>query len=153
MLVLRAGALFDGEVRRSGADLLVEGGRVVAVEDSAPAPADAELVDLGPGVTLLPGLVDAHQHLVMDARLSGELQRALEKIPERQRTALLLAELHDLTGLELAAAMGVSHVAARAILTRARESLRRALAAEQDAERAAEIERDSHYGPQARSQR
>jgi hypothetical protein len=49
--------------------------------------------------------------------------------------------------------MGVSHVAARAILTRARESLRRALAAEQDAERAAELERDSHYGPQARSER
>ena len=48
------------------------------------------------------------EHLVMDARLSGDLQRALERIPERQRTALLLAELHDLTGLELAAALGVS---------------------------------------------
>jgi RNA polymerase sigma-70 factor (ECF subfamily) len=89
----------------------------------------------------------------MDLRLSGPLERALASIPERQRAALLLAELHDLTGLELAAAMGVSHVAARAILTRARESLRRALAAEQDAERAAELERDSHYGPQARSER
>jgi RNA polymerase sigma-70 factor, ECF subfamily len=73
------------------------------------------------------------EHLVMDARLSGELQRALEKIPERQRTALLLAELHDMTGLELASAMGVSHVAARALLTRARESLRQALAAEEQA--------------------
>ena len=78
------------------------------------------------------------EHLVMDARLSGELQRALEKIPERQRTALLLAELHDMTGLELAAAMGVSHVAARALLTRARESLRQALAAERAAEAEAE---------------
>ena len=64
----------------------------------------------------------------MEAHLSGELQRALERIPERQRSALLLAELHDLTGLELAAALGVSHVAARALLTRARESLRQALA-------------------------
>jgi RNA polymerase sigma-70 factor (ECF subfamily) len=73
------------------------------------------------------------ERLVMDARLSGELQRALERIPERQRSALLLSELHDLTGLELASALGVSHVAARALLTRARESLRRALAAEQDA--------------------
>jgi DNA-directed RNA polymerase specialized sigma24 family protein len=35
-----------------------------------------------------------------------------------------------MTGLELAAAMGVSHVAARALLTRARESLRQALADE-----------------------
>ena len=69
----------------------------------------------------------------MEARLSGELQRALERIPERQRAALLLAELHDLTGLELAATLGVSHVAARALLTRARESLRQALAVERQA--------------------
>jgi RNA polymerase sigma factor (sigma-70 family) len=83
------------------------------------------------------------EHLVMDARLSGELQRALERIPERQRAALLLAELHDLTGLELAAALGVSHVAARALLTRARESLRVALAAEQVAAAEREAARDA----------
>jgi RNA polymerase sigma-70 factor, ECF subfamily len=83
------------------------------------------------------------EHLVMDARLSGELQRALERIPERQRAALLLAELHDLTGLELAAALGVSHVAARALLTRARESLRQALAGERAAAEAAEAARDA----------
>jgi RNA polymerase sigma-70 factor (ECF subfamily) len=73
------------------------------------------------------------EHLAMDARLSGELQRALERIPERQRSALLLAELHDLTGVELAEVMGVSHVAVRALLTRARESLRLALASEHQA--------------------
>jgi RNA polymerase sigma-70 factor (ECF subfamily) len=84
------------------------------------------------------GAVPSAEHLVMETRLSGDLQRALERIPERQRAALLLAELHDLTGLELAAALGVSHVAARALLTRARESLRQALAAE----RAAEAEGD-----------
>ncbi len=76
------------------------------------------------------GAAPSAEHLVMETRLSGDLQRALEKIPERQRSALLLAELHDLTGVELAAALGVSHVAARALLTRARESLRQALAAE-----------------------
>ena len=85
------------------------------------------------------GAVPSAEHLVMDARLSGDLQRALERIPERQRAALLLAELHDLTGLELAAALGVSHVAARALLTRARESLRQALAAERAAEADAPI--------------
>ena len=83
------------------------------------------------------------EHLVMEARLSGELQRALERIPERQRAALLLAELHDLTGLELAAALGVSHVAARALLTRARESLRQALATERESVAAAEAARDA----------
>lgn len=80
------------------------------------------------------GAVPSAEHLVMEGRLSGDLQRALARIPERQRAALLLAEIHDLTGLELAAALGVSHVAARALLTRARESLRQALAVERAAE-------------------
>jgi len=86
------------------------------------------------------GAAPSTERLVMDAHLSSDMQRALERIPERQRAALLLAELHDLTGLELAAALGVSHVAARALLTRARESLRQALAAERDAEAAADAE-------------
>lgn len=84
------------------------------------------------------GASPSAEHMAMELRLSGDLQRALNRIPERQRAALLLAELHDLTGLELAAALGVSHVAARALLTRARESLRQALAVERAAEAAAE---------------
>ena len=91
------------------------------------------------------GAAPSAERLAMDLRLSGPLERALARIPERQRAALLLAELHDLTGVELAAAMGVSHVAARAILTRARESLRKALAAEKEAEAAAEADRDALY--------
>ena len=90
----------------------------------------------------VPGSAPSAEHMVMDMRLSGDMQRALARIPERQRAALLLAELHDLTGLELAAALGVSHVAARALLTRARESLRQALAAERAAEADAEAVRD-----------
>jgi RNA polymerase sigma-70 factor (ECF subfamily) len=80
------------------------------------------------------GAAPSAEHLAMEGRLSGDLQRALARIPDRQRAALLLAELHDLTGLELAEALGVSHVAARALLTRARESLRQALAAERNSE-------------------
>jgi RNA polymerase sigma-70 factor, ECF subfamily len=93
------------------------------------------------------GSAPSTERLVMDAHLSGDLQRALGKIPERQRAALLLAEIHDLTGLELAAALGVSHVAARALLTRARESLRQALAAERQAESDAEAEADAASSP------
>lgn len=66
----------------------------------------------------------------LHGRLTGEMERALASLPERQRMALLLSEVHDLTGLELAQALGVSHVAARAVLTRARESLRQALSLE-----------------------
>jgi len=89
-----------------------------------------------------PGSAPSAEHLAMEPRLSGPLERALARIPERQRAALLLAELHDLTGLELAAALGVSHVAARALLTRARQSLREALAEERAAEKAGEDARD-----------
>ena len=89
------------------------------------------------------GAAPSAEHLVMDAHLSGDLQRALAKIPDRQRAALLLAELHDLTGVELAQALGVSHVAARALLTRARESLRRALAHERTAEVAEDVSRSA----------
>ena len=99
------------------------------------------------------GAEPSAERLAMDLRLSGPLERALAKIPERQRAALLLAELHDMTGLELAAAMGVSHVAARAILTRARDSLRKALAVEKAAEAAAEAERDAQFAAEARGER
>jgi RNA polymerase sigma-70 factor (ECF subfamily) len=91
-----------------------------------------------------PGSAPSAERLVLDTRLSSDMQRALARIPERQRAALLLAELHDLTGVELASALGVSHVAARALLTRARESLRQALAAE----RAADAERKSVTPPE-----
>ena len=99
-------------------------------------------------VRFLPLTVESHgaapsaEHLAMEMRLSGPLARALARIPERQRTALLMAEVGDLTGLELAEALGVSHVAARALLTRARESLRLALADEkrQEKEREAAID-------------
>jgi RNA polymerase sigma-70 factor (ECF subfamily) len=84
------------------------------------------------------GEASSAEDLVLRARLSADLEQALMKIPPRQRQALLLAELHDLTGLELADAMGVSHVAARALLTRGRESLRQALAVERARSRVAE---------------
>jgi len=93
------------------------------------------------------GAAPSAEHLVLEGRFSGEMERALLRMPERQRSALILAELHDLTGLELAAALGVSHIAARALLTRARESLRQALAAERALTAEEEARRDG--GPRA----
>ncbi|TAM68686.1 MAG: hypothetical protein EPN50_05000, partial [Chloroflexota bacterium] len=85
------------------------------------------------------GLATSAEDAALRDHLSAEVERALARIPDRQRQALLLAELHDLSGLELAAALDVSHVAARALLTRARESLRQAVALE----RAAGAEQDA----------
>ena len=96
------------------------------------------------------GASPSAEHLAMEMRLSGPLARALARIPERQRAALLMAEVNDLTGLELAGALGISHVAARALLTRARESLRQALADERRQEKEHEAAIDAAYAEQAR---
>jgi len=96
------------------------------------------------------GAAPSAEHLAMEMRLSGPLARAMARIPERQRAALLMAEVNDLTGLELAEALGISHVAARALLTRARESLRLALADEKRLEEEHEAALDETYAQRAR---
>jgi imidazolonepropionase-like amidohydrolase len=77
----RADRAFDGDrVLRDGALVLVDGGRILAVEPaSAAPPADVPVTHL-PGTTLLPGLVDAHVHLCGDAG-----PRALDQLPELSR--------------------------------------------------------------------
>jgi len=97
------------------------------------------------------GSAASAEDLVLRARLSADLERALLRIPPRQRQALLLAELHELSGMELAQAMGVSHVAARALLTRGRESLRQALAVERAQSAVAEARRTQSAGAPARA--
>jgi len=97
------------------------------------------------------GAAPSAEHLAMEMRLSGPLARALARIPERQRAALLLAEVSDLSGLELAETLGISHVAARALLTRARESLRQALADERRQEKDHEAAIDATYADQTRA--
>ncbi len=102
-----------------------------------------KIVRFIPWIGESPGASPSPERLAMDLRLSGDLARALQRIPERQRAALILAEIHDLTGLELASVLGVSHVAARALLTRARESLRQALAEERQSSAEREAEQDA----------
>jgi RNA polymerase sigma-70 factor (ECF subfamily) len=97
------------------------------------------------------GAAPSAEHLAMEMRLSGPMARAMARIPDRQRAALLMAEVNDLTGLELAAALGVSHVAARALLTRARESLRQALADERRLEKEREAALDAAFAERSRS--
>jgi imidazolonepropionase-like amidohydrolase len=69
MLALRAARLFDGEspTLTEHPMVLIDDGRIVAVEQGAVEPPNgAELVDLG-DVTVLPGLIDVHVHLGFDA--------------------------------------------------------------------------------------
>jgi imidazolonepropionase-like amidohydrolase len=64
--LLRPDAVFDGEALRRGLVVLVRGNRIAAVgpAGSVVAPSDAEAIDLK-GATLLPGLVDAHSHIML----------------------------------------------------------------------------------------
>ncbi len=64
----RAARVFDGFSEHAIEDgaVLVEDGRILSVGPAADLPAGVEIMDLG-DVTLLPGLIDAHVHLVWSA--------------------------------------------------------------------------------------
>jgi imidazolonepropionase-like amidohydrolase len=64
--LIRAGRLIDPETGNSAANQLiaVKDGRIVAVGSSVAAPAGAETIDLS-SYSVLPGLVDAHNHLAI----------------------------------------------------------------------------------------
>ncbi len=65
-VLLRPAAVFDGQELHPGWAVLVEGQQVVAAGPAAslPAPAGARTLEL-PGLTLLPGLIEGHSHLLL----------------------------------------------------------------------------------------
>ena len=64
--LLRPAAVFDGESLHPGWAVLVEGDKIKAVGPAAQlgAPAGAQVREL-PGLTLLPGLIEGHSHLLL----------------------------------------------------------------------------------------
>jgi imidazolonepropionase-like amidohydrolase len=64
MWAIRAARLFDGFTSAPTGVVVIDAGRIAGLETAVPAGLD--VLDLG-DVTLLPGLVDAHTHLIFDA--------------------------------------------------------------------------------------
>jgi imidazolonepropionase-like amidohydrolase len=62
--VLRPARVFDGREMHSGWTVTVTGDRITAAGPAATAPAGARIIDLT-GMTLLPGLIEGHSHLML----------------------------------------------------------------------------------------
>ena len=65
VVAIRASAYVDVKVgvRRANAVVLIQGNRITAVGSDAAIPSSAQVIDLS-GLTLLPGLIDVHTHLL-----------------------------------------------------------------------------------------
>src|SRR6185436_706244 len=64
--LLKPARIFDGESLHDRWAVLVRGEKIEAVGPASEvkAPADAKVIDL-PGMTLMPGLIDAHSHILL----------------------------------------------------------------------------------------
>src|SRR5205085_2027148 len=67
VIVLKAARLFDGKSKTlvQNSVVIVQGNKIVDAGSNLPAPADAQVIDLG-DATLSPGFMDGHTHLTLD---------------------------------------------------------------------------------------
>ncbi len=73
--VIHAGHLIDTAHKqvRDQVSILVEGGRISAIQDGFVSPKDADVIDLS-SATVLPGLIDCHKHLTMHLGTGSHFQ-------------------------------------------------------------------------------
>lgn len=85
-ILLRPGALFDGNGLKRGWSVLVVDGRIAAAGPDITGPAGARTVDL-PGLTLMPGMIEGHSHLFLHPYNEAPWDRQVLNEPLALRTA------------------------------------------------------------------
>lgn len=93
-VAIRAARLFDGSEFRANPVLLLREGSIVSVGEAPPE--SVRVVELG-DVTLMPGLIDTHQHLVFDGQ--GTLEEQVSGVDD----ALLERRARDAARVALSA--------------------------------------------------
>ena len=96
LYVLEPARVFDGERLHSGWRVVVRGERIEAAgpSGSVAAPPGAELIALG-GATLLPGLIEAHSHVLLHPYDEASWNDQVLKEPRSLRVARATNHLRD----------------------------------------------------------
>src|SRR4051794_13531442 len=92
-VVFRNAQVFDGEkLLPKGTVVVVDGGKIVAVGKDASEPPSARVIDAS-GKTLLPGLIDAHTHVLNSEMLRAALVFGVTTELDMFSSQTLLAEI------------------------------------------------------------
>ncbi|HKR30697.1 MAG TPA: amidohydrolase family protein [Terriglobales bacterium] len=90
IIVIRAGTLIDGTGAqpKRNQTIVIRGNHIVSVGENAPAPPEAQVIDLS-SATVLPGLIDTHTHIFLQGEdpAEGGYDVQLLKYPASFRAA------------------------------------------------------------------
>ena len=94
LLAIRGIRVFDGEHVLAKANVVLQGEQIVAVGQDAAIPQAAEVIE-GQGLTLLPGLIDAHFHTGSDLSLQTSLAFGVATVIDMFTQPQVMAEVGE----------------------------------------------------------